>query len=215
MNIQIGDVVGRLQIIREAGFRTYKSGVRRRVFLCRCQCGRTVKVVGSLLQAHAVKSCGCLRSDHARQLNFSHGDAGSKLYMVWVEIRRRCENPTRASWKYYGQRGITICKAWRNSWSAFKKWALAAGYRPGLTIGRIDNDKGYCPSNCRWETTQDQNNNQRRTHWITFADGHRESLANAVRHHSSVGYNTVFSRIRHGWDPLLAVLAPWKTRRNK
>lgn len=214
MDIHTGDIFGRLQVVAPAGFRTYKSGVRRRLFLCKCSCGRTVEVVGSLLASGFVKSCGCWRTDRMRELNRKHGDAGSKLYMVWVDIRRRCEKPNRPSWKYYGGRGVSICANWRDSWPAFKRWALKTGYRDGLTIGRVDNDKGYCPSNCRWETTREQNRNQQRTVWVTSPDGARFSLAEAVERFSSACYNTVRARIRHGWPAWKAVTTPKGGKRN-
>jgi hypothetical protein len=84
--------------------------------------------------------------------------SGSRLYYSWRSMRARC----RDGHKNYGARGIKVCRAWDESYDVFFHWAMGAGYRAGLTIDRIDNDKGYQPSNCRWITLQEQLNNQRR-----------------------------------------------------
>jgi hypothetical protein len=63
----------------------------------------------------------------------------------------RCRNPNTKAFKNYGGRGIKVCKAW-HKYEAFRDWALASGYQDNLTIDRIDNDKGYTPSNCQWIT---------------------------------------------------------------
>ena len=55
-----------------------------------------------------------------------------------------------------------MCKAWRDSYSTFRKWAFENGYnqnapRGACVIDRIDNSKGYKPSNCRWVSSSKQN----------------------------------------------------------
>ena len=49
--------------------------------------------------------------------------------------------------------GHRMDPAWRNDFSAFRDWALANGYGPGLSLNRRDKDKGYMPANCRWSKT--------------------------------------------------------------
>lgn len=89
----------------------------------------------------------------------SHRGSSTRLYRVWVEMRRRCKRDCKA--KYYRDRGITVCESWERSFDAFRSWAISSGYVEGLSIDRIDGDKGYCPSNCRWANKSQQSANTR------------------------------------------------------
>lgn len=53
-------------------------------------------------------------------------------------MRIRCYNPKDKRYERYGGRGITVCDEWRNSFEAFRDWALSNGYSDELTIDRID-----------------------------------------------------------------------------
>lgn len=84
-----------------------------------------------------------------------------RLYDVWKAMRQRCNNPNHIVAYHYHKRGIRVCKAW-DSFAAFEAWATANGYRRGLSIDRINGEKNYTPSNCRWVTRQEQNQNRAR-----------------------------------------------------
>ena len=75
-----------------------------------------------------------------------------KLYFVWAMMKQRCCNPKNKLWPFYGGRGLKVCDEWagKTGHVGFIRWALAAGWAPGLEIDRIDNDAGYSPDNCRF-----------------------------------------------------------------
>lgn len=93
---------------------------------------------------------------------YSKGATSSqrRLYKIWERMKSRCNNPNARSYKYYGGRGINVCKEWEN-FVPFAKWAEANGYSDDLTIDRIDVNGDYEPSNCRWVTMKVQQNNKR------------------------------------------------------
>jgi hypothetical protein len=97
-----------------------------------------------------------------------HGQSKSKLYHVWLSMRERCSNENHKSYKHYGAKGIKVCHDWNNSFVSFSEFAISNGYKEGLTIDRIDVNKGYSPNNCRFVTTKDQNRNYSRNHLITY-----------------------------------------------
>jgi hypothetical protein len=78
----------------------------------------------------------------------------------WRRMIDRCTNPAHPFWKDYGGRGITVCTEWLGSFEAYYE-ATGDRPRPGLTIDRIDNDRGYEPGNIRWATAREQTLNSR------------------------------------------------------
>ena len=151
-----GQKIGRLTVVKQM------PAVRRRAqWLCRCDCG-TYKVIpaGSLLYGKT-RSCGCLRKEMMRKkASTLNGYSIEKLHGVWNTMKQRCQNPKSRDFKYYGLRGISVCDAWQD-YMVFRSWALASGYKEGLTIDRVDPNGNYTPDNCRWISIQEQQRNRR------------------------------------------------------
>lgn len=89
----------------------------------------------------------------------------SPLYKTYISMHTRCEDPSRKCFKHYGGRGITVCPEWSGKEGIynFLEWAKQSGWRPGLTLDRRDNNKGYSPENCHWATQGEQIRNRRNT----------------------------------------------------
>lgn len=86
-------------------------------------------------------------------------------YMSWAHMLQRCTNPNNQDFKYYGGRGIRVCKRWKK----FSNFLADMGAKiAGLTLDRIQNNKGYSKGNCRWITQAEQTRNSRQVRRLTF-----------------------------------------------
>ena len=150
---------GRLTAVRDSKERT---GCGHVIWLCRCSCGKRVAVISGNLRNGYTRSCGCLKRDQAKaqgKVNIRHGenDKNSRLYVAWINLKRKCYNRNAVNYKNYGGKKIKVCEEWldrKTGYISFRAWALNHGYSPGLHlffIARKDCRKNYGPDNC-WLT---------------------------------------------------------------
>lgn len=178
---------------------------RRHKWLCRCDCGNFVSVCRDHLINGHTRSCGCLAGEN----KCSEDD--KRLNFVYRNLINRCYSKSCKEYPYYGARGIVICDEWKISdergsgLNNFRKWSHDNGYKKGLTLDRIDNNKGYSPDNCRWVYRYVQANNKRNNHYIKI-NGEIGTVANMARkynidywntlHYSKGGKNTKYPWLR-------------------
>ena len=122
--------------------------------LYECQyCGNQWEVITKDIKKGHTKSCGCLQK--------THGLTSHRFYKTWKHMVDRCNNPKIKDYKDYGARGITVCEEWLDI-AVFVAWAERTHPNiKGISLDRIDNDKGYSPENCRWADKTTQAVNQR------------------------------------------------------
>ena len=184
----VGKRFGRL-VVFEMGPRNKQNKIQ---WLCKCDCGKTTLVCGAKLKNGHTKSCGCLREQNTGKMFTKHNKSMSTIYHVYYGIKGRCYNPKNSVYRYYGGKGVTMCEDWRNDFMAFYNWAIANGYKDGLTIDRINSNGNYEPSNCRWVTQKEQNRNKKSNRFELFA-GKKRCVAE-IAELVGLSYSSVLER---------------------
>jgi hypothetical protein len=196
----VGTKVGRWQILSvgENDHGNWKV-------LCKCDCGTERYVRASRIREGRSKSCGCLARDslviHGRTTRKARHT--SREYWIWNSMKNRCLNNKYKHFKDYGGRGITVC----GKWLTFAGFFEDMGINPnGMTLERLDNEKGYSKENCVWASRSTQNKNKRNNKYIT-ANGETHCLTEWARK-LNISHSTIIGRLDRGWPEALAVTTP-------
>lgn len=122
-----------------------------------------------------------------------------RLRDIFKGMQNRCFNSNCKDYRWYGGKGISICKEWLNSPKSFEEWAIDNGYADNLTIDRIDVDKDYAPDNCRWISQEENTRRAGKVNWINVEDIILTGKQWAQR--LQIGINVINIAIRkHGID---------------
>lgn len=159
-------------------------------WIVECHCGNNFITNPTSIKLNKTLSCGCSRK--------KHGDSTTRLYNIWNGMRHRCSDKNHISYHRYGGRGIKVCDEWDRDYENFKKWAINNGYKEGLSIDRIDNNKNYSSSNCKWSSLKEQCNNRENNNNVTF--GGITQTISEWSEETGIPYHTIYQRILYGWE---------------
>lgn len=187
----VGDRIGRL-VVEGISFAKDKRGKVHSYCSCKCDCGKTIKVLSYSLISGNTSSCGCLHKEQLVERCLTHGDTHTRLYHIHCAIMERC---TSATYKDYFGRGIRVCDEWKD-YETFKAWAMKTGYNDEMSIERIDVNGNYCPSNCTWIPRNEQAKNRRNCHFLEV-EGKKMCLSDAARFYG-LKPSTVIGRWQEG-----------------
>jgi len=182
--------VGSLIFLKEEA--PLRGGDRAASFVC--VCGNVFIARVNSVKYETTKSCGCARVLTLKKIKKTHGLTETTEYSIWENMRTRCNNIKNRYYKDYGGRGIKVCQEWDNSFSEFYK---DMGNRPSKnhSIDRIDNNLGYCKSNCKWATQKEHCRNKRTTNFVVY-NGETKPLAEWCEI-LGLGYKNTHKRIHY------------------
>lgn len=185
-----GKVFGRLTVLRED-----KKHGKYIAWLCHCECGSDVAVVGYNLRSGHTKSCGCFHKERAKAANTTHGLKKSKTYISWCNMISRCNNRRNDHYSDYGDRGIKVC----DRWLKFENFLEDIGKKPTpkCEIDRVDNNGNYEPGNCQWVLSEQNSRNQRTSKWW-YIDGIRYLSLTDAAETTGIHYAKIHRRIKRG-----------------
>lgn len=167
-----GRRIGRLTVVRLLP----KDGKHRK-WECQCDCGRAHVTRAVNLQRGDTTSCGCKSAEirerfktaflkHGQRRGRKPGEKESPTYASWYAMKSRCAARVGGASRWYAANGIEVCERWKS----FENFLADMGPRPpDMTLDRINVEKGYLPSNCRWATRREQRLNRRDTKLYTYA----------------------------------------------
>ena len=173
------------------------------MWTCECDCGTVRDVVGDTLVRGKSTTCG-KRGAHPHK----HGDCingkSTTEYRTWSMMIQRCENKKLPSYLDYGGRGITVCERWHK----YENFLADMGRKPSKnhSLDRMNNEKGYSRSNCRWATRKEQVLNKRSNRIVTH-EGVAKTLTEWAED-AGLARSVLRQRLESGWDVERSLMQP-------
>lgn len=147
--------------------------------------------------------------------NPKHGLSKTRLHRIWHSMYCRCYYKSTNQYKNYGGKGIKVCDEWKHieGFVRFYNWAINNGYSEELTLDRIDNEKDYCPDNCRWLTIKEQSNHRTNNVFYTYKGKTQTSKQWCEEY--KISQTTFNDRLKRGWTLEQALTISTKGNKRK
>lgn len=149
---------------------------------------------------------------------YIHGMAQTRFYNIWCGINTRCFNKNVKIFKYYGNRGIKVCKRWQvfinfrdDMYKSYLKHVKEFGEN-NTSIDRINNNGNYSFNNCKWNTTKEQVRNRRDNRYYTY-NNKTQCITDWAKQYS-LPRNTLLNRLNRN-IPIHIALNMKKSSRHK
>lgn len=151
--------------------RIYKDNLN---FFYECICpyckNRFVAEIEDVVHGHKL-SCGCKYIDHSDEQKYP------RFKFLFHDMMAWCYTPSSTGYKYFGEKGITVCPEWYNNFSKFKEDMFEDykkhidSYGPdNTTFTRIDSSKPFSKDNCIICTKEESRLNNGTSRLITYRD---------------------------------------------
>lgn len=130
-----------------------------------------------------------------------------ELRAIWESIRSRCLDKHNPKYKFYGAKGVTVCKEWAKDFKAFMRWAIPH-YKSGLIIKLAKGFYEYGPATCTFVTPANAVDRRAPTNTrVVRYRGKIYNLADLVRDVGTVDYATAKYRLERNYGTAYAIFA--------
>ena len=146
----VGTTIGVYKVISIVGRNKYSQ----KIYHVKCtKCGYEKDATYSCIYDYF--ECKHIKENGKYKDSYNYHFCNDRIRKIFFGIKTRCYNTNDKNYRWYGAKGIKVCDEWLDNPSSFEEWALNNGYADDLTIDRIDENKDYCPENCRWISNEE------------------------------------------------------------
>ena len=165
------------------------------IYKCVCnECGfEKFSHYGAISGKYKATKCTHLRAN-GEYITYGYKWNNERIGKIFQGMFSRCYDINDKSYRWYGEKGIGICKEWRESPKLFEIWAINNGYDDHLTIDRIESDKDYCPENCQWITLSENARRAGMVNWIIVENN--KLTGKQWANYLGIGENTINTAVR-------------------
>jgi len=122
-------------------------------------------------------------------------------------MHQRCRNKKAREYKYYGKRGIRVCRRWSGK-NGFKHFIADVGPQPfpRASVHRTDNNGNYTPSNVVWADAKTQARHMRSNRVLVYNG--RKMILIEWAEEFGIKPGTLGARLAKGWPLEKALETP-------